>query len=224
MRAVYLIIGLNTAMFGLWQYALAKRDSKLLQKLHNNATCSWENVRAGRYWTLVTSAFTHTELTHFAFNMVAFYAFGSIMAWVPGVAAVHVISLSVGSAIAGSVSWLYYPKGANPTRDRRWGSNATQVRQVNVAQGASGMVMGAAATAACLMPFAPMYLMLIPVPIPLWVVTGLYAAMDIWYLDSGDKVGHAAHLGGSIYGALFYLAYLRGYGGIWQMARRRLRR
>ncbi|KAK5126233.1 hypothetical protein LTR85_010468 [Meristemomyces frigidus] len=222
MRAVYLIIGVNTAMFGVWQYAIVKRHRKLLQQLTDNATLSWENIRAGRYWTLVTSAFTHTAIGHFGFNMLAFYTFGSVMAWVPGVAAVHVISLSIGAAIAGSVSWLYYPKGVNAAQDRRWGPNAQHVR--HVAQGASGMVMGAAATAACLMPYAPMYLMFVPIPIPLWVVTGIYAALDIFYLDSGDKIGHAAHLGGSVYGALFYFTYLRRYGGVWPMIRRMLKR
>ena len=84
--------------------------------------------------------------------------------------------------------------------------------------------MGAAATATCLMPFAPMSLLFIPVPIPLWVLTGLYAAMDIWYLDTSTTVGHAAHLGGSIFGALYYFAYLRGHGGIWRTIRRNIRR
>lgn len=226
MRAVWAIIGLNAAVFGAWQLALAKRDSKLLQQLRNNTLCSTENMRSGRYYTLITSALSHQEPMHFGFNMISFYAFGSIMSWIPGIGAVHVISLSIGSAVAGSLSWLYHQQTKNPqSQDRRWGPNAQHVSQImSAAQGASGMVMGAAAAATCLMPFAPMNLMFIPIPIPLWIVTSLYAAVDIWYLDSGSRIGHSAHLGGSIYGVLYYLAYLRGHGGVWKMIARRLGR
>lgn len=172
MRAVYLIIGLNTAMFGAWQYARSQRDRKLLQQLYNNATLSWENIRAGRHWTLITNAFSHINLVHFAFNMFSFYNFGMIMSMVPGVTAVHILALSIGSAIAGSLSWLWYP---NQSAKPSYGFISQPVQQ---ALGASGMVMGVAATAACLRPLTPMVVMFV-VPMPLFAVTFLYAAIDI---------------------------------------------
>ena len=196
--------------------------------LQDHATLSWSNIEAGRYHTVLTAAFSHQALGHFGFNMFALWTFGSIIAWIPGIGGVHVLSMGIGSAIAGSLAWLYHQKYRDSnSRDRKWGPYAQHgIRGLNVQSGlgASGMVMGAAAVATCLMPLAPMHLMLIPIPIPLWVTTALYAAVDMYYLDKGDHIGHAAHLGGGIYGLLFYFAYLRRFGGIWLLARWGLRR
>lgn len=71
------------------------------------------------------------------------------------------------------------------------------------------------------MPVARMRLFLIPITVPLFVTSGLYVALDLFYLDSpGSRVGHAAHLGGFAFGAVYYLAKLRRFGGIAQVLRR----
>ena len=91
--------------------------------------------------------------------------------------------------------------------------------------GASGMVMGAGMAAACLMPTAPMGLIFPPVVLPLWVLTAVYVGIDTYFLHSEtSRIGHSAHLGGAIYGAAYYLGYLRKYGGVWSMVRRLARR
>ncbi|KAK5133036.1 hypothetical protein LTR08_008241 [Meristemomyces frigidus] len=221
-RAIWLLIGTNTAVFGAWQYADATRDSSLLQLLHDNATSSTANLRAGRYWTLLTAAFSQKDLTHFAFNMWGLYMFGRILAYVPGVRASQVLGLAVGSALAGSLSALYFPGGRKETRDPRWGPNAQHFKpqEAKVTLGASGVVMGVAAAAAGLMPSLTMYIFPIPIPIPLWITVGLYAATDYWYLDSGDNRSHSAHLAGTAFGAFFYAVFLKRYGGVWHMLRR----
>lgn len=146
------------------------------------------------------------------------------MSFVPGVGALHVIGVTIGSAIAGNAAWLYHTEYQSPSRDSRWSSNVIQSQHLKSALGASGVVMGAGAVATCLMPTAPMNFMFIPVAIPLWMMTLVYAGIDTYYLHSDSIVGHSAHLGGAIYGVMYYLAYLRNYGGVWQMARRVMRR
>lgn len=76
--------------------------------------------------------------------------------------------------------------------------------------------MGVGAVATCLVPFAPMQIMFIPINIPLWVLTIVYAAVDTYYLHS-TSVGHAAHLGGSIFGVCYYFTFLKRFGGVWYM-------
>ncbi|KAF2769008.1 rhomboid-domain-containing protein [Teratosphaeria nubilosa] len=208
--AIYLIIGLNTAVFAAWQYAEVTRDFNIIRLLEDHFLLSERNVKAGRYWTLVTSAFSHMHIWHFALNMMTFRTFATVLMWA-GVGATQLVTLTLGSALVGSLAMLYH------YRTRRGDSRS--------ALGASGAVMGLGSAATCLMPFSKWTLMFIPIPMPLWLLTGLYAAVDIYFLDSEiSPIGHAAHLGGTMFGAVYYLAYLRNYGGIWLSFRRLLRR
>jgi membrane associated rhomboid family serine protease len=67
---MFALLGANAAVFGTWQYAINKKDSKLLRVLNENFLLSEANIKAGRYYTLVTNAFSHIAIGHFAFNMV----------------------------------------------------------------------------------------------------------------------------------------------------------
>ena len=223
--AVRTIIALNTAVFGTWYYARTTRDGNLLQWLNENFTLSMTNYRAGRYWTLLTSAFSHTDFVHFLFNMFAFRAFGTILSFMPGVGAFHVVSLCLGSAITGSFAFLYQRDLSSPPNTKFPGA-IVGARGVELsALGASGMVMGAGMSATCLMPKAPVSLMFLPVIMPLWVLMGVYVGIDMYFLGDGtSKIGHDAHLGGALYGAAYYLGYLRKYGGVWWIVRRMFRR
>lgn len=224
MRAVWVLIGLNTAVFAFWQHAIHNKDRRLLNTLTRYTTCSWQNIQEGRYITLITSAFSHIDLGHFAFNMMAFFTFGNILSFIPGIGPFHIIAISIGGAIASSMSWLVHTRSRAPPQSVHWNSYAQQVTR-RAAQGASGIVMAAGAVATCLAPSIPMNLFFIPIPIPLWVITFAYAGLDMFYLNSeSSRIGHAAHLGGSIFGIMYYMVYLRRYGGLWAMLRRTLRR
>ena len=67
-RLIWGIIGLNTVSFGAWQYAITYRDQSLYRKLNENFTLSLQNWKAGRVWTLVTSAMSHQMLYHLVFR------------------------------------------------------------------------------------------------------------------------------------------------------------
>ncbi|KAK5172804.1 uncharacterized protein LTR77_002924 [Saxophila tyrrhenica] len=215
--AIWAIIGLNTLVFGAWQYAKATQDAGLVQKLQENFTISLQGWRQGRVWTALTSAFSHNWLPHFFFNMFAFYSFGSALAFIPGIGAAHIVPLCVGSALVGSASFLYdaYQRSPPQKQGGRM-SSYMPVETYRSGLGASGMVMGVGATAACLMPFLPTNIMFIPIAIPLWATTLLFVGVDTYFLHSNSPVGHSAHLGGAIFGAMYYFAYLRRFGGaIW---------
>lgn len=219
--AIRTIMAVNTVVFGSWIYAANQNDRRLQQWLSENFTLSAMNWNAGRYYTLLTSAFSHQNFIHFLFNMVAFQAFGSILALVPGVGAMHITSLCIGSAIAGSFAWLYQ-RNSNP----RILNGVTGAAGVEYsALGASGMVMGAGLAATCLMPRAPMALLFPPVSMPLWALMGLYVGIDMYMLgDGSSRIGHSAHLGGALYGLMYYLGYLRNHGGVWMIVRRVFKR
>ncbi|KAJ7068087.1 hypothetical protein C8F01DRAFT_589831 [Mycena amicta] len=73
------IIGLNGLVFGVSWWARKKyeveRDPSMLLFLQKHFQTNWQNLKAGRFWTLVTSMFAHssTDLTHILFNGFTFY-------------------------------------------------------------------------------------------------------------------------------------------------------
>ena len=222
MTVIWTLIGLNSAVFATWQYAKATRDMKLLQFMTDNFMLSVDSIKAGRYYTVLTCAFSHMGLGHFAFNMFGLYTFGGLMA-MAGVGGFHVLAAGLGSALVGSIAGCYHQQSRQKPQARNvWGSfggerAGTLVRSL----GASGLVMGLAGTATCLLPFAPMSFMFIPIPIPLFAMTAVYFGIDAYYLDRGQtNIGHAAHMGGAVFGLAYYFSYLRNYGGLWPMVRR----
>ncbi|RMY66777.1 hypothetical protein D0862_15155, partial [Hortaea werneckii] len=245
---IWTLIGLNTAIFALWQYALHQppqphrphdrnnnKNPITPSLLSDHTTLSTSNLHANRPWTLLTSAFSHQEPWHFAFNMLSLKAFATLLTGIPGIRAPHLIGLATGSALAGSLGFLYHDassrrrqnqqdQGPNNTPIGRTisGSNREITRGIpgaspvegverpRSALGASGMVLGFGAAATCLAPFTSMSVMFLPVPVPLWVLTVVYAAVDTYFLDDArSPVGHSAHLGGTVFGAVFYLGFLK---------------
>ncbi|KAI7608613.1 hypothetical protein KC343_g12629 [Hortaea werneckii] len=236
---IWTLIGLNTAIFALWQYASHHQPPAPYPRLRHethpltpetltaHTTLSWPNLHAGRYWTLLTSAFSHQDPLHFIFNMLSLRAFATLLTRVPGVKPSHLILLATGSAIAGSLGFLYHDSHRRqPTSQQkpnligrtvegadrqisRGIPGAAAARGIEIhrsALGASGMVLGFGAAATCLAPFTRMAVMFVPVPVPLWVLTTVYAAADTYFLDDPrSPVAHSAHLGGAVFGGLFYL-------------------
>lgn len=81
---IWTTIGANVYVFARWHivpdekaakqgpeslaYRLAK--SKQLQYMNDNYTLSRNNVAEGRWWTVITSAFSHIDLAHLGINML----------------------------------------------------------------------------------------------------------------------------------------------------------
>lgn len=189
--ALNTIIGANVAVFGAYHMG----SSQTRQWLMDNFTISLRNWRAGRWWTIITSAFAHRDLPHIVGNMFSLYAFWGVLANAPTVGPIKLLVLATGSAISGSAAWMYHAGMDHPYAS---------------ALGASGMVMGIAGAAAMINPFALFQIFPIPIAIPLWVLIPGYWFYDSYYLNSSGQIGHAAHLGGLAFGLLYGALAFRG--------------
>lgn len=73
---LFLIMGLNIVVFVLWRLSISlyqEGSPAWLITMTHNFTCSWDNLRSGRLWTLITPAFSHIQPSHIFFNLLAMY-------------------------------------------------------------------------------------------------------------------------------------------------------
>ena len=183
----------NVAVFGTWLYAKNKPDAPLVRSLYRNFTLSRQAINDGRYWTLITSGFSHIGLFHILANMLTLNAFSTVLLWNPAVSAIQFAVLIGGGAIASSIAYMYHSKSEGSDRN---------------ALGASGIVSAVGATAACLNPTAS-FLIFGIVPAPLWALVGGFALLDTYYLNAPGNVGHSGHIGGFLFGIVYYLVGIR---------------
>lgn len=148
---IYAIIGISTAVFLAWQYAMQNArqfgDFRLLKFMRENFLCDWHGVRSGRWWTLITSTFSHNEMWHFGLNMFVLHSFGSTV--IQTISARLFAQLYLLSGVASSVAGLLYYR----LIDRR--SNATS-------HGASGSITAVTAVFASIYPTATIMVMFFP--------------------------------------------------------------
>lgn len=147
------------------------------------------------YISWIGSEFSHTNVPHIAFNLITWHSFSKMLSGLPPM---HMAGIIFGSAIAASGAFLYDAKGT-----RRYGL------------GSSGIVSGVLMTCTMFAPMAQARIMGI-IPAPLVFLTGGYFLMDTYFMQSGQRtgVGHSAHIGGGVFGALYYVVFLRRFGGI----------
>ncbi|KAG8755246.1 hypothetical protein FRC14_004225 [Serendipita sp. 396] len=187
---VYGIIGINV---GVWVAFLAARasyetgDARPLRWLFNNMTCSAENLKQGRVWTLITSAFAHQAMEHIFMNSLGLWMF------CPAVAT------SIGAA---SFLQVYLAGAIGCDLFSLWWNQHYNYRSL----GASGALCAIMSFTACLNPRASVLLYGI-VPMPLYgVVIGifLYDLYGARNSSGGGKTDFAGHLGGTLTGIGVY--------------------
>lgn len=209
-------IGTAVGVFGTWSYARRGlvydttnnaikplKEAGLLPKavslpnptrLHDRMQDYFilDSSRPNNYASWIGSAFSHTGLGHIVFNMITWSSFAPMLYLLP---TRHYAGLIFGSAIASSATYLYDKRG-------------TQAKGL----GASGIVSGIMASVTMFMPTARARVWGI-LPMPLWALTGSFFLLDAYFMqaDMRTGIGHSAHVGGGVFGVLYYAVFLRKY-------------
>ncbi len=135
---------------------------------------------AAHPWTLFTAMFIHAGWLHIISNMLALYFFGTFLVNLVGSNTFLIIYF--GAGIAGNLlMWALTP-----------------IFPFGLAVGASGAIFGLGGTLAVLRPKQPVYMIPIPVEVPLWVsvVIGFFIVLVF------ANVAWQAHLGGLLFGLI----------------------
>ena len=144
-------------------------------------------------WTIITSMFMHANGFHIIANMFSLLFLGGFLERIIGKK--RFIRIFLISGLAGSLLYIlnFYLTGNGDV----------------AAVGASGAIFGLGGMLAVITPKMPVYIMFIPIAMPMWVGVTLSLAL-LWFLSiaAGLPIGNLAHLGGLIAG-LGYAVYLR---------------
>ena len=192
---VITIIKLNIFVFFLWM--LFGPANPLMT---NTFLVSWNGLMEGRLWTLLTSVFSHSMLFHLLINMYVFFGFGAMLENHLGQSRFlhfYLMAGAVGSLAHSFVSAFLLDSPGLP------------------ALGASGAVSGVILLFSFIFPHEKLLLFGL-IPIPAMGGALLFVGLDFWGLiaqtrGSSLPIGHGAHLGGALFGFLYYFLYLKGH-------------
>ncbi|KAJ9121159.1 hypothetical protein QFC24_004833 [Naganishia onofrii] len=205
MFVVYGLIGLNVAIYGLWQYAHTSwsrfRDPSLYYWMTRNFIVSEANFAAGRLHTLLTACFSHSTSSHIFLNMLGLYFIAPATVGLLGTTGF--LGLYLGGGIISSLVSLGWHRIVTGNRGKPRGS-----------EGASGAIYASLAYFAAMFPQAK-FLMFFIVPMPAWVAVGGIFAYDLYQsiLVPTSMTDSAGHIGGILAGVGFALVS-RGRGGL----------
>ena len=147
-------------------------------------------VQKGDYVRLVSSGFLHANWEHLIFNMISLYFFQDVI--IGSMGNLLFLLIYFGSMLLGSVFSLYIYK--------------KQPYYSTI--GASGAVSGIIFAAIALYPTALSVNFL-----PGWLFGALYFGYSVFMMfnpQQGDNLGHAAHLGGALFGLAVVIIYAPG--------------
>jgi len=199
LRVVPAVVAINVLVFLVWQ--AARWSPELKGFMVTNFLVSWVHLQHGLVWTLLTAAFSHSELWHIAINMVVLWSFGSVLERLLGWRVF--LAFYLGSGVVASVAHCVVS----------WAMGRPEIS----ALGASGAVSALLLVYALLFPKARLLVFGI-IPIPALAGALFFVGLDLWGLvaqgqGGGLPIGHGAHLGGALCGFLFWWFALRGRFG-----------
>lgn len=194
--AVSVIIGLNVLVFLAWQAASV--IPALGESMVTNFLVSTTHVMHGLVWTLLTAAFSHNEIWHLAINMFVLWSFGTVLERLWG--SRTFVTFYLVAAVFASICHCIV-------------STVLMHNSDIPALGASGAVSGLLLAYALMFPRHKILLMGI-VPVPALVGVLAFVGIDLWGLfaqtrGGGLPIGHGAHLGGALAGAVMYFLFLK---------------
>lgn len=198
-RVVQVTLVINVIVFAAW---LGARVSPGLRELMlTDFLVSPSRILAGRWWTVLTSVFSHLELWHLLINMLVLWSFGPVIERVLG----HrkFAAFYVGTGVLASISHCL--------------TSALLLGNLqSAALGASGALSGVLLVFALLFPRHKILVFGI-IPIPALIGALAFVGLDVWGLvaqaqGGGLPIGHGAHLGGAVCGFLYWLVVFRDGG------------
>lgn len=166
-------------------------------------------LREFQVWQLLTCALFHDpdSLWHVAVNALTLFWFGRLVEEMLPPKRMGLFCL--GATVAASLAYLL--------ESVLFGNWAPMI-------GASGLVFGVLVLAACWFPRKQVLFFMI-LPMPLWVMAALLAFMNLAFLlQMQGGIAHSAHLGGALYGLVYFRyghRFDRIFEGIDRMAAKR---
>ncbi|MCL1938288.1 MAG: rhomboid family intramembrane serine protease [Candidatus Azobacteroides sp.] len=165
-------------------------------------------------YQFITYMFTHESFSHLFFNMFALFMFGGVVEriWGPQRYLSYYLITGIGAGLIQMlVSYIQVRTYIN--RFEMDGllspSQLTYLyNSIPVTIGASGAIFGLLLAFGMLFPNAPIYFMLIPIPIKAKYFVAGYGLIEFFFGISnrtGDNVAHFAHLGGMLFGIIMIL-------------------
>lgn len=151
-------------------------------------------VAAGEVWRLLTSVFLHADPLHLAVNMFVLYWTGSRLQ----------------DRYGGTEFLLFYLLAGLFASLVNFGLQSAGVVPPNPGLGASGAVTAVFVLYACHYP-REQILVFFVIPMPIWLVVILYTGLDAaGVLGLGRQgIGYLVHLGGALFGLLYWQTGIR---------------
>lgn len=165
-----------------------------------NFLVSWSSLVEGRLWTALTSVFSHMALLHILLNMYVLNNFGPVIERMIGPR--RFIRFYLLAGVVSSLCHAFVSAFLMGAPDLP-------------ALGASGAISGLVILFSLLFPREKLLLLgLIPVPAIIGAL--VFVGLDLWGLwaqagGGGLPIGHGAHLGGALCGAIYYFRRIRPY-------------
>lgn len=185
---VYIIMGLNVAI-SLWAFSAFKKGEG-----NRFLFIPYQAARGGNLEGALLSQFSHADLGHLFFNMLALYVFGPVVERALGM---HFLTIYFASGFF-ALLVVFLIRMRNPNHR---------------VLGASGAVTGILFAAIVLEPGMSIFLLILPIPVPAPFFAVLYLALSTFFMSRGDysNISHEAHIGGALSG-LVLGALLSPYG------------
>ena len=196
-NVIYGIIGVNTVVFLVWQWAEQNhrhlKDTSLYRFMIHHFTLGLHSSSFS--WILAN--FSHKDFFHLLINMYVLYSFGTMLVGVLGLQRfLYLYAISALSTSACSMFFKYRDFDAS--------------RRVPAPSlGASGCTSGLLITYAMIYPWSTVHIIVFPVPAI--VAIGGFALWDLYSTINrrGGLIDAAGHIGGGAGGLLYYMYALK---------------
>ncbi|KAF8863056.1 hypothetical protein BDZ45DRAFT_147574 [Acephala macrosclerotiorum] len=177
-------------------HALRGVAASAARPINDHFVLSLANLRAKRYYTLLTYSFTHFDIFHLIAGLVGILAVAPRIITLYGLPAFVITWM--GSSVVGGLLQIYHMKAVETAY------------VITHCVGASGAIYGLGTALACAFPDELVSVHGLPLVAPRWLVMASLAIWDIlaWKNNWYPNFGHLCHVGGMAFGAVFWTLVL----------------